>query len=168
MSASLPNMCSLNLIAKPYGHCQSIILEILFPFFMWTEEDVTLVDVTWLKPHEEIRLKARDKLLDMTIRWGGFTKPVLVDSVTGSLLDGHHRLSVAQELELSKIPAICIDYIASDDIKLDLWPGTALDEISKSMVVDMCESENLFPPKTTKHDTLFDLPPILVTLEQLK
>ena len=53
---------------------------------MWTEEDVMLVEVTWLKPHEEIKLKARDKLLDMTKRWGGFTKPVLVDTHTGSLL----------------------------------------------------------------------------------
>ena len=29
-----------------------------------------LVEVTWLKPHEEIKLKARDKLLDMTKRVG--------------------------------------------------------------------------------------------------
>ena len=93
---------------------------------MWTEEDVMLVEVTWLKPHEEIKLKARDKLLDMTKRWGGFTKPVLVDTRTGSLLDGHHRLSVAMELGLSKIPAICIDYLSSDAITLDLWPSSEL------------------------------------------
>ncbi|MBA86813.1 MAG: hypothetical protein CMB29_01945 [Euryarchaeota archaeon] len=168
MSASLPRMCDLNLISKPYGVCQSIILEILFPIYMWTDEDVTLVEVTWLKPHEEIKPKARDKLLDMTMRWGGFTKPVLVDSRTGSLLDGHHRLSVAQELGLNKIPAICIDYLSSDAISLDLWPGSNLEIITKLMVVEMCESESLFPPKTTKHDTLFDLPPILFTLDELK
>ena len=83
---------------------------------MWTEDDVTIVEVNWLKPHEEIKIKARDKLLDMTKRWGGFTKPVLVDSETGSLLDGHHRLSVAKELGLSKIPAICLDYLSSEAI----------------------------------------------------
>ena len=135
---------------------------------MWTEEDVMLVEVTWLKPHEEIKLKARDKLLDMTKRWGGFTKPVLVDTRTGSLLDGHHRLSVAMELGLSKIPAICIDYLSSDNITLDLWPSSELENITKLMVVEMCESDSLVPPKTTKHDTLFDLPPILVTLAELK
>ena len=135
---------------------------------MWTEEDVVMVEVNWLKPHEQIKLKARDKLLDMTKRWGGFTKPVLVDSVTGSLLDGHHRLSVAQELGLSKIPAICLDYLSSEDITLELWPNTDFDSITKSMVIQMCESVDLFPPKTTKHTTIFDLPPILVSLDDLK
>ena len=135
---------------------------------MWTEDDVVMVDVVWLKPHEQIKSKARDKLLDMTRRWGGFTKPVLVDSVTGSLLDGHHRLSVAQELGLSKIPAICLDYLSSEDITLELWPNTDFDSITKSMVIQMCESGDLFPPKTTKHTTIFDLPPILVSLDDLK
>ena len=135
---------------------------------MWTEDDVVMVEVDWLKPHEQIKSKARDKLLDMTKRWGGFTKPVLVDSVTGSLLDGHHRLSVAQELGLSKIPAICLDYLSSADITLELWPNTGFDSITKSMVIQMCESGDLFPPKTTKHTTIFDLPPILVSLDDLK
>ena len=135
---------------------------------MWTEDDVIMVEVNWLKPHEQIKSKARDKLLDMTKRWGGFTKPVLVDSVTGSLLDGHHRLSVAQELGLSKIPAICLDYLSSEDITLELWPNTDFDSITKTMVIQMCESGDLFPPKTTKHTTIFDLPPILVSLDDLK
>tara|TARA_B100000925_G_scaffold83185_1_gene59261 strand:+ start:442 stop:849 length:408 start_codon:yes stop_codon:yes gene_type:complete len=135
---------------------------------MWTEDDVVMVEVNWLKPHEQIKSKARDKLLDMTKRWGGFTKPVLVDSVTGSLLDGHHRLSVAQELGLSKIPAICLDYLSSEDITLELWPNTDFDSITKTMVIQMCESGDLFPPKTTKHTTIFDLPPILVSLDDLK
>ena len=135
---------------------------------MWTEDDVVMVEVDWLKPHEQIKPKARDKLLGITKRWGGFTKPVLVDSVTGSLLDGHHRLSVAQELGLSKIPAICLDYLSSEDIILELWPNTDFDSITKSMVIQMCESGDLFPPKTTKHTTIFDLPPILVSLDDLK
>ena len=42
---------------------------------MWEESDVQLVLVEWLKPHEEIKVKARDKLLDMTKRWGGYTSP---------------------------------------------------------------------------------------------
>ena len=135
---------------------------------MWTEDDVVIVDVEWLKPHEEIKTKARDKLLDMTKRWGGFTKPVLVDSITGSLLDGHHRLSVAKELGLSKIPAICLDYLSSEEIILELWPNSGYESITKSMVIEMCKSSDLFRPKTTKHTTIFDLPPILVSLDELK
>ena len=135
---------------------------------MWTEDDVVMVDVEWLKPHEEIKIKARDKLLDMTKRWGGFTKPILVDSLTGSLLDGHHRFSVAKELGLSKIPAICLNYLSSEEIILELWPSSVRQSITKSMVIHMCESDDLFPPKTTKHTTIFDLPPIFVSLDELK
>ena len=135
---------------------------------MWEESDVQLVLVEWLKPHEEIKVKARDKLLDMTKRWGGYTKPLLVDMNTGAILDGHHRLSVARELGLSKIPAICLNYLSSEEIILELWPSSVLESITKSMVIDMCESDDLFPPKTTKHTTIFDLPPILVSLDELK
>lgn len=134
---------------------------------MWTEEDVQLVTVNWLKPHEEIKIKQRDKLLDMTKRWGGFTKPILVDTHTGSLLDGHHRLSVAQELGLNLIPAICIDYLNSELITLELWPNTNIESINKKDVIEMCMGNELYPPKTTKHDVIYDLPPIMVTLEEL-
>ena len=53
----------------------------------WNEDDVMLVPVAWLKPHEEIKEKNRDKLLEMTKRWGGYTKPLLVDKQTGTILD---------------------------------------------------------------------------------
>ena len=134
---------------------------------MWTEEDVQLVTVNWLKPHEEIKIKQRDKLLDMTKRWGGFTKPILVDTHTGSLLDGHHRLSVAKELGLKLIPAICLDYLNSELISLELWPNANIESVDKVDVIEMCLGNELYPPKTTKHVVIYDLPPILVTLEEL-
>ena len=134
---------------------------------MWTEEDVRLVPVKWLKPHEEIKIKPRDKLLDMTNRWGGFTKPILVDTNTGALLDGHHRLSVAKELGLKLIPAICLDYLNSELITLELWPNANIESIEKADVIEMCLGDELYPPKTTKHVVIYDLPPILVTIEEL-
>ena len=134
---------------------------------MWTEEDVQLVPVKWLKPHEEIKIKPRDKLLDMTNRWGGFTKPILVDTHTGALLDGHHRLSVAKELGLKLIPAICLDYLNSELISLELWPNANIESVDKADVIEMCLGNGLYPPKTTKHVVIYDLPPILVTLEEL-
>ena len=134
---------------------------------MWTEEDVQLVPVKWLKPHEEIKIKPRDKLLYMTNRWGGFTKPILVDTHTGALLDGHHRLSVAKELGLKLIPAICLDYLNSELISLELWPNANIESVDKVDVIEMCLGNELYPPKTTKHVVIYDLPPILVTLEEL-
>ena len=133
----------------------------------WEADDVTLVNIEWLKPHEEIKIKNRDKLLDMTKRWGGFTKPLLVDSQTGSILDGHHRYSVALSLELKRVPVILIDYLEDDEITVDVWPGCGLQSISKQDVINMCLSEELYPPKTSKHTIANHMPPIHVLLEDL-
>ena len=117
----------------------------------WESEDVSLVALEWLKPHEEIKVKSRDKLLEMTKKWGGFTKPLLVDSQTGAILDGHHRHSVAVCLNLKRVPVILIDYLSDDQITVDTWPGSELESITKEDVIEMCLSDNLYPPKTSKH-----------------
>ncbi|CAI8159704.1 MAG: Uncharacterised protein [Methanobacteriota archaeon] len=133
----------------------------------WDAEDVQLVPLSWLKPHEEIKPRNRDKLLDMTKRWKGYTKPLLVDSVTGAILDGHHRHSIAEILELKRVPVILLDYLSDDEITVSVWPGSGLDTLSKQEVIDMSLSSELFPPKTSKHTISGDLPPIFVMLEQL-
>jgi ParB-like chromosome segregation protein Spo0J len=107
------------------------------------------------------------KLLDMTLRWNGFTKPLIVDIATGAILDGHHRHAVAMRLELARIPVIVVDYFADESIDLDLWPASELDEITKQDVVDMALSDQLYPPKTTRHRIADYLPPIHVSLEKL-
>ncbi|MBT5281480.1 MAG: ParB N-terminal domain-containing protein [Euryarchaeota archaeon] len=133
----------------------------------WDESDVRLVPLEWLKPHEEIKVKNMKKLLDMTLRWDGFTKPLIVDIATGAILDGHHRHAVAIRLELARIPVIVVDYFGDESIDLDLWPASELDEISKQDVVDMALSDQLYPPKTTRHRIADYLPPIHVSLEKL-
>lgn len=133
----------------------------------WDESDVRLVPLEWLKPHEEIKVKNMKKLLDMTLRWDGFTKPLIVDIATGAILDGHHRHAVAIRLELARIPVIVVDYFADESIDLDLWPASELDEISKQDVVDMAFSDQFYPPKTTRHRIADYLPPIHVSLEKL-
>lgn len=133
----------------------------------WDNEDVSLVSLAWLKPHEEIKVKNRDKLLEMTKRWGGFTKPIIVDSVSGAILDGHHRHSVALCLGLKRVPAIVVDYLKDDSITVDVWPNSGLETITKQDVINMSLSSDLYSPKTSKHTIQNDLPPIHVTLDIL-
>tara|TARA_B100001287_G_C22645362_1_gene512383 strand:+ start:48 stop:455 length:408 start_codon:yes stop_codon:yes gene_type:complete len=135
---------------------------------MWSDDFVTLVPVEWLKPHEEIKEKARDKLLQMTQKWGGFTKPLIVDKNTGSLLDGHHRYSVAKIMNLSSVPAICVDYPNDENVIVDTWPNSNIETISKFEVIKMSLSDELFPPKTSRHIFTYDVPPIFIPLEDLK
>ncbi|RJU97306.1 MAG: hypothetical protein DWC04_06160 [Candidatus Poseidoniales archaeon] len=134
---------------------------------MWDEEDVQLVPVEWLKPHEEIKPRNRDKLLEMTKRWGGYTKPLIVDRVTGAILDGHHRYSIALELHLAQLPVIAVDYLLDETIEVDVWPSAGLDSLTKEEVIAMSLSDEVFPPKTSRHRIADHLPPIHVPLEVL-
>ena len=133
----------------------------------WTEEDVRLVPVEWLKAHEEIKLKNMEKLLEMTLKWDGFTKPLIADKATGTILDGHHRYAVAKRLELARIPAVCIDYLNDDTVELELWPASELESITKQDVIDMALSQKVFPPKTSRHMLPVETPPIFFPLERL-
>jgi len=133
----------------------------------WESDDVQLVPISWLKPHEEINVKARDKLLDMTKRWKGYTKPLLVDNKTGTILDGHHRYSIGLELDLKRLPAICIDYLTDDGISVSLWPASKLESISKEEIIQMALSNKVYPAKTSRHELENHLPPIHVLLDVL-
>lgn len=135
---------------------------------MWNENDVRLVPLEWLKPHERIKERNRDKLLDMTKRWQGYTKPLIVDKVTGAILDGHHRFAIAAKLDLKRIPAICVDYLADERITVDVWPGSDRETLSKQEVLDMSLSGDLFPAKTSRHIIAEHLPPIFISLQELK
>ena len=134
---------------------------------MWNEEDVQLVPVEWLKPHEEIKPRNRDKLLEMTKRWGGYTKPLIVDRVTGAILDGHHRYSIALELNLAQLPVIAVDYLLDETIEVDVWPSAGVDSLTKEEVIAMSLSGEVFPPKTSRHRIADHLPLIHVPLEVL-
>ena len=134
---------------------------------MWDEEDVQLVPVEWLKPHEEIKPRNRDKLLEMTKRWGGYTKPLIVDKLTGAILDGHHRYSIAEKLNLAQIPVIAVDYLTDESIEVDVWPSAAIEGLTKEQVIEISLSNNVFPPKTSRHRIADHLPPIHVPLEVL-
>lgn len=75
-------------------------------------------------------------------------RPILVDKISGVILDGHHRCKVLQDLGLTKIPALLVDY-ESDDITV--LPRRKDIPIDKKKVLEMGLSKNVFPSKTTKH-----------------
>jgi hypothetical protein len=133
----------------------------------WSGDEIVLVDIDWLKPHEQVKPKKVEELKKMTIRWKGYTKPILVDSVTGSVLDGHHRYNVGLELNLKRLPALLVDYLQDENISVTVWPNNELVEISKQDVIAKSLSDEVYPPKTSKHILTKDVPPIFVTLAEL-
>ena len=128
---------------------------------------VELVPLEVLRPHEEILPKKVDQLEKITHRWNAYTKPLLIDKSTGTILDGHHRFHVAQRLELSCVPCVLINYLEDDLIELDVWPNCGRDTITKEEVIEAALSGNLFSPKTSRHRLSDHLPPIAVPLSRL-
>ena len=130
--------------------------------------DVELVPIVWLKPHEEVKPRNVDTLHEMTLRWSAYTKPLLVDRETGTILDGHHRYHVGIRIGLSRLPVIKVDYLSDDGIELDIWPASELDFLTKQQVIDMALSESVFPPKTSRHSFSFSVPSIRIPLDDLR
>ena len=130
--------------------------------------DVELVPIVWLKPHEEGKPRNVDTLHEITLRWSAYTKPLLVDRETGTILDGHHRYHVGIRIGLSRLPVIKVDYLSDDGIELDIWPASELEFLTKQQVIAMALSESVFPPKTSRHRFSDHMPPIAVPLDLLR
>ncbi|KAG2790884.1 hypothetical protein PC129_g12791 [Phytophthora cactorum] len=130
---------------------------------------VHLASLRWLKAHEHVVSWDRvDGLRRATVRWNAYLEPLLVDSATGAILDGHHRYNVGLQLELQCVPVVLVDYLEDDTITVDVWPKCGRDSLTKQEVIDMSLSDDLFPPKTSRHSFSDDLPPISVPLERLR
>lgn len=128
---------------------------------------VQLIPVEILKPHEQVIQKKVIQLEKMTMRWDAYTKPLLVDGATGTILDGHHRFEIAKRLGLQCLPCVVVDYLEDDSIALMLWPNSDREVITKQDVIDAGMSGDLMSPKTSRHLLSDDLPPISVPLSRL-
>ncbi len=137
------------------------------PFHRSDGQVVTLVDIGWLKTHEEV-IKDRVRNLKEAIKeWNEYRMPLLVDSKSGAILDGHHRYHVGRQLGLSRLPVVLVDYLDDDTIDVDVWPECGLDCLSKEDVIEMSLSNKVFPPKTSKHGFVNEMSPINIPLAQL-
>ena len=129
---------------------------------------VELVPVETLLPHEKVEEHRVDNLEKMTLRWRAYTKPLLVDRKTGTILDGHHRTKVAVRMDLQCLPCVLVDYLEDDGISGAVWPNSGRESIQKEEVIEAALSGNLFEPKTSRHMLSDHLPPISVPLARLQ
>jgi hypothetical protein len=129
---------------------------------------ISLVDIKWLKAHEQVVSEDRvHNLQQSTLEWDAYRLPLLVDSRTGAILDGHHRYAVGCRMGLTRLPVILVDYLDDETIDVDVWPECGIDCLSKEEVIEMSLSENVFPPKTSKHAFVSSFSPIDVPLSKL-
>ena len=128
--------------------------------------DIILVDTSSLLGHEEvIESNLNSRLVKLKSK--GFYKPIIVDSSSLVILDGHHKWTAAKEIGLSRVPVVIVDYLDDESISVDVWPDSGRSSIKKHEVIEMGLSEGLFPPKTSKHTFGFNIPSIRIPLEEL-
>jgi L-serine kinase (ADP) len=117
-----------------------------------------------LRVHEEIVPGKVEELIEEIRASGIVLQPILVARGSGVVLDGHHRFEALRRLGVAKVPAWVIEY---DDpaVLVDRWqPGPPL---SKSDVVERARAGRPFPPKTSRHKVLIELPQRSVGLKEL-
>ena len=130
-------------------------------------EGVVLVETVSLRDHEEVipdNLEIRtSKLLSK-----GFYKPIIVDRGSMMILDGHHKWIAAKSLGLARVPVVMVDYLVDEGVLVDVWPDCGKESITKTEVLEMGVSGDVFPPKTSRHTLPFKIPSIRIPLSELK
>ena len=130
-------------------------------------EDVVLVETVSLRGHEEVipdNLETRaSKLLSK-----GFYKPIIVDRGSMVILDGHHKWTAAKSLGLARVPVIMVDYLIDESVLVDVWPDCGKESVTKTEVLEMGVSGDVFPPKTSRHTLPFKIPSISIPLSDLE
>ena len=130
-------------------------------------EEVVFVDIGSLRGHEEVipdNLAKREKKLLSK----GFYKPIIVDRGSMVILDGHHKWTAAKSLGLARVPVIMVDYLIDEGVLVDVWPDCGKESITKTEVLEMGVSGDVFPPKTSRHTLPFKIPSIRIPLSELK
>ena len=130
-------------------------------------EGVILVETVSLRDHEEVipdNLETRtSKLLSK-----GFYKPIIVDRGSMVILDGHHKWTAAKSLGLARVPVVMVDYLVDEGVLVDVWPDCGKESVTKTEVLEMGVSGDVFPPKTSRHTLPFKIPSIRIPLSELK
>jgi hypothetical protein len=116
-----------------------------------------LVDPRRLRIHEQVD-PGLIEFLERAIESEGILwDPIWVARANGFdvVLNGHHRFRALKRLGARRIPAFVFDY--SDPIvKLDRWGEGP--PVTKEEVLRRAKRRQPFPPKTTRHTILVELP----------
>jgi len=81
---------------------------------------IVFIELSILKPHEEIDLKHLEKLKKRIIKDGYIKDPIIVDKNYNIIIDGHHRVEILKEISCLKAPVHYIDYL-SNEVEIKTW-----------------------------------------------
>jgi L-serine kinase (ADP) len=124
---------------------------------------IELVDVSSLR-HIEGFSKRRVAWLRQKMQHEGiWSKPVALDDTHNLVLDGQHRMEVALDLGLKRIPAVRFPYA-----KVVLWSLRPKYNFDWRVVTERALSGDIYPYKTVKHCFPEPLPACSFSLKELR
>jgi hypothetical protein len=125
-----------------------------------------IVEIDKLRQHEAIQDELLEDFINMLRDDGVFKVPILVDEKDYVVLDGHHRVEALKRMGYTKIPVYLVDYW-DEAIEVTTWPEAEIENVTKEMILEMGRSEDVFPPKTSRHNVKVRLKERRVPLEEL-
>ena len=114
------------------------------------KDNIIFVNPRELIPHERVSLSHAAYIFLQMIVLRRFDAPLLIDSRTKTILDGHHRRYAANRLGLKRVPCYLINYL--EDSSIQVYSRRPDIFVDKKEVVRVALSENIFPHKTTRHE----------------
>ena len=81
---------------------------------------ITLRKTSDLRPHEETVAEDLKKLVNALREHPVLRHPIIADRITGTVLDGTHRLAAVKQLKCNFIPSALVDY-SDPQITIERW-----------------------------------------------
>ena len=116
-----------------------------------SEMDCELLEIDKLSAHEEINPGRLDEIIKQMERENLVDYPRLVENQYNIILDGHHRYYALKKMNADYVPVDRVDYFSDGLVKLKPRPNCPLEKLTKESVVKMGKSDEVFPPKSTRH-----------------
>jgi hypothetical protein len=126
---------------------------------------IALVPLTVLKPHEQDIPERVEALMRSLVEDGVQIKPILVDSKTLVILDGHHRVEALKRMGARYVAAVIVDYDDDECIAVGSWREGW--NVTKELVRRTGVEGKRLPPRTSRHMPRFEVPEVRVPIERL-
>ena len=97
----------------------------------------------------------------------GFYKPIAVDDLTRTILDGYQKTAEAGRLGLDLVAVLPVDHPSDERITVEVWPKSGRASITKADLLEMAASGEVFPAKTSRQVMSFARPQLVVPLGRL-
>lgn len=123
-------------------------------------EMISIAELKHIEEYDKERMEILISKIEAEKMW---TRPIIVESKKGIILDGQHRFEAAKKMGLKNIPAIIVDY---DDVFV--WTLRKEYRVSQALVYRKINSGKVYPYKTVKHKFKFTVPDIKYNLDDLR